>query len=444
MTKLEAFSDDKLNRKVVAENFKNILLNSDLNVFSLVAPWGGGKTYFIQNLIRIMEEDSINILYNAWESDFYDFPLIPLLSELFVKFETLEDVDKLKKDINWSKKFAKKICKSTTLQAGVNLGILNCSANFNPNKKMLNSEYIELKSEINEFKCKLKNIQEILNKKIIIFIDELDRCNPLYTIKTLEVIKHFFKIPNIVFVLAVDKSQIENSVRTIFGVNKGTENGYLRKFIDVEFLLPDPDERDFIKFKVNEIWDKISYFEENKRYYNAHLQRIIDSFGFARGMSSQKEQIYLTEMIFQVTKLLNFSLRDLEKYFMRFILILDMLHEKDLLLIEPCIVLNALAIYNMEDFDKYISLNFENKLMNIDREILPHWNGLLSGTYQNELANFHRHGSSNADTSCNTAINLERYLSQSISNNIQEQNLYLQNYPEKIKFINSFNQLDIE
>ena len=129
---------------------------------------------------------------------------------------------------------------------------------------------------------------------------------------------------------------------------------------------------------------------------------------------------------------------------MRFILILDMLHEKDLLLIEPCIVLNALAIYNMEDFDKYISLNFENKLMNIDREILPHWNGLLSGTYQNELANFHRHGSSNTDTSCNTAINLERYLSQSISNNIQEQNLYLQNYPEKIKFINSFNQLDIE
>ena len=39
---------------------------------------------------------------------------------------------------------------------------------------MLNSEYIELKSEINEFKCKLKNIQEILNKKIIIFEIEIN------------------------------------------------------------------------------------------------------------------------------------------------------------------------------------------------------------------------------------------------------------------------------
>ena len=35
-----SFIDDKLNRKEVAEHFKNILLNTDLNVFSLVAPWG--------------------------------------------------------------------------------------------------------------------------------------------------------------------------------------------------------------------------------------------------------------------------------------------------------------------------------------------------------------------------------------------------------------------
>jgi len=216
----EPFTDNQLGRKQIAEHFKTILLNTKLNVFSIVAPWGCGKTYFIQNLIGLMEEDSINILYNAWESDFYDSPLIPLLSELFVKLETLENKDKLKKDINWSKKFAKKICKSTTVQAGINIKGFNCGLNFDPNKKMLDSDYIELKSEIKEFKCKLKNIQETLNKKILIFIDELDRCNPMYTIKTLEVIKHFFGIPNIIFILAVDKSQIENSVRKNLPVQK--------------------------------------------------------------------------------------------------------------------------------------------------------------------------------------------------------------------------------
>ena len=156
----EPFADDKLNRKIVAENFKNILLNSDLNVFSLVAPWGGGKTYFIQNLIRIMEEDSINILYNAWESDFYDSPLIPLLVELLAKIETYNKKDKLTEDINWSKKFAEKICKGTTFQTGINLGAINCSANFDPNIKMLDSEYIQLKDEIKTFRDKLRNIQK--------------------------------------------------------------------------------------------------------------------------------------------------------------------------------------------------------------------------------------------------------------------------------------------
>lgn len=169
MTKMEAFLDDKLNRKIVAENLKNILLNTDLNVFSLVAPWGGGKTYFIQNLIRTMEEDSINILYNAWESDFYDSPLIPLLVEILAKIETYNQKDKLTEDINWSKKFAEKICKGTTFHAGINFGTINCSANFDTNIKMLDSEYIQLKTEIKTFKVTLQNIQKKLKKKINYF-----------------------------------------------------------------------------------------------------------------------------------------------------------------------------------------------------------------------------------------------------------------------------------
>lgn len=122
-----------------------------------------------------------------WESDFYDSPLIPLLVELLAKIETYNKKDKLIEDINWSKKFAEKICKGSTFQASINLGTLNCSANFDPNVKMLDSEYMQLKAEIKTFRDKLQNIQKKLKKKIIIFIDELDRCHPMYTIKTLEV-----------------------------------------------------------------------------------------------------------------------------------------------------------------------------------------------------------------------------------------------------------------
>lgn len=429
----EPFADDQLGRKPIAEHFKTILLNTKLNVFSLVAPWGCGKTYFIQNLIGLMEEDSINILYNAWESDFYDSPLIPLLSELFVKLETLENKDKLKKDINWSKKFAKKICKSTTVQAGINIKGFNCGLNFDPNKKMLDSDYVELKSEIQEFKCKLKNIQETLNKKIIIFIDELDRCNPMYTIKTLEVIKHFFGIPNIVFVLAVDKSQIENSVRTIFGINQGTENGYLRKFIDVEFELPRFTSKEFISSNMIKLKDKIQYFYENNRYYN-----------YQRRKDLPTEAIWMADFIFLITNMFNFSLRDLEKFFMRFELLLDTLSEKDVLLIEPVIVLNALAMRNMKDLDDYINSNSnaDPQVREIDKLVLPLWKGFLSNTFSSTLKRANLQLSIDYNTIESNVRGLYDFLYNNISRNINEQEKYLRDYPLKIKFINNFNALN--
>ena len=426
----EPFSDDQLGRKAIAQHFKNILLNTKWNVFSLVAPWGCGKTYFIQNLIKTMEEDSINILYNAWESDFYDSPLIPLLSELFVKLETLENKDKLKKDINWSKKFAKKVCKGTTVQAGINLGIVNCSANFNPKKQMIDSGYMELKSEINEFKNKLKSIQETLNKKIVIFIDELDRCNPMYTIKTLEVIKHFFGIPNIVFVLAVDKSQIENSVRTIFGVNQGAENGYLRKFIDVEFELPKYSSKEFISVNLIKVLDKITKFQQNNRYYRYRGQN-----------NPPSEAIWLADFIFIMANMFDFSLRDIEKFFIRFDLFLDVLSEKDVLLIEPAIVLNTLAMRSMKDFDDYINMSAESSdlIKELDKTILPLWKGFLFNNYRKTLE---RQVSStttiSTDTIYDNMLGLRSILYEKISNNINDQERYLNDYPFKIKFIHNF------
>lgn len=438
----EAFIDDKLNRKEVAEHFKNILLNTDLNVFSLVAPWGCGKTYFIQNLIKTMNGDSVNILYNAWESDFYDSPLIPLLVELLNKIETCCEKTELEEDIKSVKEVIKNLCNKVSFQAGLNLGVINCSANFDPNKKMVESEYIELKGFIQDFRSKLKSIQEKVNKKIIIFIDELDRCNPMYTIKTLEIIKHFFGIPNVLFVLAIDKAQIENSVRTIFGINQGTENGYLRKFIDVEFQLPEPNIIDFISFHLDKIWNKINYFIDNNKYYNYHLQRVVDAFGYQRDVDHAKEQKYITNLIFQTLNVLNFSLRDIEKYFMRFSLILDGFHNNDVLLIEPTIVLNALAISNKNDLDNYLDSHFDDRLQRINTEILSLWHELFKNSYKQIYSNYrNQHGTIEVNTIKSNMIQLFELLSLNISDNISIQEQYMKAYPLKIKFINNFNSL---
>ena len=82
-------------------------------------------------------------------------------------------------------------------------------------------------------------------KPLIIIIDELDRCRPSYAVELLEVAKHIFAVDHIVFVLAVNRSQLSHSVKALYG-NDFDAYGYLKRFFDVDFRLPDPSREKFI------------------------------------------------------------------------------------------------------------------------------------------------------------------------------------------------------
>ena len=62
----------------------------------------------------------------------------------------------------------------------------------------------------------------------------------------LEVAKHLFSVDRIVFVLAVNLDQLAHSVRALYGSDFDAK-GYLRRFVDVDFYLPDPDRDAFIR-----------------------------------------------------------------------------------------------------------------------------------------------------------------------------------------------------
>ncbi|MCT4663074.1 MAG: KAP family NTPase [Tissierellales bacterium] len=105
-----------------------------------------------------------------------------------------------------------------------------------------------------EFKKALGLISE--EKKLVVFVDELDRCRPIYAIETLEAIKHFFSVPNVIFVLSVDIEQLSHSIATVYGQNMDAE-GYLLRFVDLQFKLPDPKVHNFCKLlNRNGVWDE--------------------------------------------------------------------------------------------------------------------------------------------------------------------------------------------
>ncbi|MCP5250213.1 MAG: hypothetical protein H6939_00575 [Burkholderiales bacterium] len=81
------------------------------------------------------------------------------------------------------------------------------------------------------------------NKPVVIFIDELDRCKPTFAIKLIERIKHFFDVPGLVFVLLMNRKQLESALEKYYGTSTLDSKEYLGKFINLYLTLP--------KYKLN-------------------------------------------------------------------------------------------------------------------------------------------------------------------------------------------------
>ncbi len=237
--------NDKLQRVTNIIGFGNILLADKENeVFSLTAPFGFGKTFFCEGLKAYLKvQGAKGILYNAWKSDFFDNPLIPIISEIG---ETFKESPTLVEDL---KNKGKILLKSFSL----NLSVIGINPSASLESTDIFSEYQTYLSAINDVKSALHSIVCDETKPLIIIIDELDRCRPDYAVKTLEMIKHFFDIDGVKFVISIDEEQIKKSVKQLYGTDNF--DGYIRKFVNYRFSLPEASKEGYI----NAVFDTLRY-----------------------------------------------------------------------------------------------------------------------------------------------------------------------------------------
>ena len=118
---------------------------------------------------------------------------------------------------------------------------------------------------VNQIKTYLKGLAQKVHDKtgrpLIICVDELDRCRPLYAIEMLERIKHLFNVPGIVFLLGMDRLQLCHSIQATYG-DIDTDN-YLHRFVDLEFVLPEPDREKFLE----DLWDRYNLVQNGLHVY---------------------------------------------------------------------------------------------------------------------------------------------------------------------------------
>lgn len=270
------FANDKLEREEHAVNFERIvsLYGETGCVMALNGLWGTGKTTFVKMLMQDMKNKGFKPLYfNAWTNDFVSDPLVALLSEI--------------KGLNADeRKYTNLLACGAKIVVDVTAGIANhmmkavTGVDARPTAMGLANtfkaqidNYAGQKKAFEDFK---KALQEYVvdntgeDKPVVFFIDELDRCNPRFAVQVLERVKHLFDIPNIVFVLIINKEQLYHAICGYYGsVNIDAEN-YLRRFVDIEYQLPEADKEKYYallyqEYELDDIFESTFRNKDNLR-----------------------------------------------------------------------------------------------------------------------------------------------------------------------------------
>lgn len=330
----------KRNKKLVM--LSKILLNQKTNaIISIDGKWGSGKTFFVkqfeyviknieqfsdnkifeQNSIDVMKKlnkNSIIIYYNAWENDDHANPLESIIYNVLNEFPKYRDyisdnndMFRVFKDcmINFVEKSSLGIIKAENLKNLKSFQEIADSIQTTEEKK-------------NAFN---KLIDSILkeNKRLILVIDELDRCNPTFAVKLLETIKHFYNNDSITTIVSTNNCELSCTIKKFYG-ESFDGYGYLNKFYDLIINLECVDLKQYLNSSLN--FNRSRYFPENfsfliLKYYNFSLRecnRFIFFYNILRDYieyepSFDKEENYIVSSIL-LPFAIALKIRDINKY----------------------------------------------------------------------------------------------------------------------------------
>jgi predicted KAP-like P-loop ATPase len=285
----DIFSNDKLKRKIEIENLSSLIAStSEAFTMSINADWGAGKTTFIKLWKEYLHQVyGINSIYfSAWEDDFSKEPLLSILGEInnYID-ENYDSEDEVTKKFDKVKNFGAKVLKRglPALVKGVTTGILDVDKGFESAIGAITEEatkesienYSKEKEVTKQFQDSILSLLTQIDddNPFVIFIDELDRCRPLYAIELLERVKHIFGIDGLVFVLSIDKKQLSESIKSQYG-NIDT-SAYLKRFIDLEYNLANINKDNFCDYLYNKYEiDKIITSKDIKNTFSRDLDHL--------------------------------------------------------------------------------------------------------------------------------------------------------------------------
>lgn len=264
---IQALRKDLLKRNKDLVRFYDLLSAQEgASSIAIDGRWGSGKTFFVKQSMLLInaknpmsdmdekkkesivyalpfpervedvpENYDVAVYYDAWENDNDTDAVLSLVYEIIKQLGINYAFD----DNSNIFKLASSVLEALT---GRNInGIIENLKSENAFAKI--KEEKELHENIKNFFTELLDER---GNRLVIFIDELDRCKPSYAVQLLERIKHYLCDERITFVFSVNLGELQHTIKHYYG-NTFDACRYLDRFFDMRLSLPPADKTAFYR-----------------------------------------------------------------------------------------------------------------------------------------------------------------------------------------------------
>jgi predicted KAP-like P-loop ATPase len=253
-----------------SNTLSNIILNSTPRLtIGVFGSWGTGKTSLMRMVEKKIQGDKVlTIWFNAWRYEREDqFALIPLMREISRSIEIKgSEFKKLKDSIKAS-------IKATLDSTEVGFGIakikfkdlIKSASSYGIIGADIRTIYYE---SMSFFTKELRPLSE-KGYRIVVFIDDLDRCDPDRSYEVLASIKSLLDTEGIIFVIGLSPETIRERFREKF---KEEKSEYLEKLIQLQLPIPSwsiNDLKIFLEHVVSNLKDKEELLKYDTLLINA-------------------------------------------------------------------------------------------------------------------------------------------------------------------------------
>ena len=333
-----SLKEDTFDRgKDIREFIEGLELIEGNAFISLDAKWGDGKTFFVRQIeetlkyfrAKQMETEEkllkdlesyeylkesvavkettvehiyLPVYYNAWMYDDHNDPLMSLLLVM-----TKQCGGAYNTKINTKSLGERLLAVASSLPISIK--------KINPATliKDLQEGKVDILSAVKTEEDIKECVRDVFNdiiveeaEKLVVFIDELDRCKPSFAIEMLERIKHYFDDERIIFVVSLNKEQLIHTISNYYG-SEFDATRYLNRFFDVSINLPEisryqkqkvqctNSERFWITLIADELSDYYGFSLRDKLIYKSSIESLPRDVGDA--FSQDKMYLNIFEVI---------------------------------------------------------------------------------------------------------------------------------------------------